>query len=507
MPPGVSDRAGAGKRSNRLDPTKNPNKKHRMASEIAAASTSSTSNKVRPVNNDSQLPLTAMQIDDVIGVRIQTQAQEHHLSPAYSRNNEMAVNTAKVFTPNVYVQSDRAPFLVIVQNTNVNEITLAKNLIQYKLISGVKELKKVSANRVRIICKDFSCANDIIQCQELRSKHDINCFIPNDCVKSVGIVKFVPLDLSDNEIMEYLESKVPVERVERMNYWDKNENCAKPGTSLKITFRSTSIPQEIKLYYTIKKVEHFIPRVLICNNCLKFNHIARSCRSRETRCVNCSEVKHAVGDAGCNGDCVHCRKQCTPKCKNCTVDNNHRTNSAACPVMKVQSKIKEYMVKEKISYEDAKNKVSSINTSPNTTYASVATMQDFNNKLIERLKQTEEILKTIYALHTLAATNNTSNPTHISPSSIQLIKSHFDKHKISLNTNLTASTSISTNTIASAASSSSNNYASAASSSSTNHISPSNPIQSSSSRSTNNIRTDTTINANKSNNANNLIPS
>lgn len=431
--------------------------------------------------------LTTMEINDVIGV-VQN---EQHASPAYHRREYMTT-PAKQFTPNVYAQSDRAPFLVIVQNTNINEISLSKNLIACKLISGVTEIRKVSSNRVRIKCKDWTSANKIIECQELRTKHDVNAFIPNECVKSVGIVKFVPLDLTQEEIMEYLESSIPVEKVERMNYWDRNENCARPGTSLKITFRSTNIPQEVKLYYTIKKVEHFVPRPLICNNCLKFNHIARTCRSRETRCINCSEIKHAAGDASCKGDCVHCLKQCPTKCRNCTDDCNHRTSSASCPVMKVQSRIKEYMVKEKMSYEDAKNKVSS-NVSPSITYANVANLQDFNNKLIERLKQTEEILKTIYQLQMhFPTTNKPPEATQNQPECIQLIKTHFDKHKISLGTTIpsTASTKTTSNTT------NSTNYPN------TNNI----PNPSRNSRSDPNMQTDTT-NLSKSNNAINLIPS
>lgn len=252
------------------------------------------------------------EIDNIIGVN--SSAPNQYSSPAYNRNIPNATaNMAKQLTsqklpaPNLYAPSDRAPYLIIMQQQNINEISISRHIIACNLV-GVKDIRKLGPNSVQVECKDLVSANNIIQCQKLRLLHNINSFIPNEYVKSIGIVKNVPLDLTNDDISDFIKSSVPIERIKRINFWDKETKQAKPGTSLKITFRSADIPQNIVLYYTIKKVEHFIPKVPVCNKCLRFGHIARSCRSTETKCVNCSEPTHAASDTSCNGSCTHCQK-------------------------------------------------------------------------------------------------------------------------------------------------------------------------------------------------------
>lgn len=432
MPTGVSSNpAEMGKRAIKRPDNSEPHKKHKNTSETP---TSSDKPPEAPLNPDQHSTmedtqqLTTAKIHSIIGT---------HNSPAYHRNMAPPNNQNRIernIAQNLYVSKDKAPFLVIMQQESINEITVSRNLIACSLIAGIIEIKKVASNRVRVICKDMDSANNIIKCQNLRSQHNINAYIPNEYVKAVGIVKDVPLDLTNNEIIEYLESDIPVEQIERMNFWDRNEMRAKPGTSIKITFRSTNIPQQIKLYYTIKKVEHFVPRPVVCNKCLRFGHIARACRSRETKCTNCSQTTHSTEDRSCNGSCEHCRKTCLTKCNHCTENANHRSNALICPIMKNEMKIKECMVKQKLPYAEAKNKVN-VSTS-NTTYASVTRLSEFNKQLLERLKATEDILKKICMSQQSLQTQNPSRsapPTKDNNIS-HIITAHFEKYNIKIPT-------------------------------------------------------------------------
>lgn len=267
----------------------------------------------------------------------------------------------------------------------------------------------------------------------------VNSYIPNQYVKAVGIVRGIPTDLSKEEIMEYMISPVGVEKVERMNYWNKDEQISKPGTSLKITFRSTQIPNEIKIFYVIKKVEWFVPKPIVCKICLKYGHTANVCKSKNTTlCNNCTAETHAIDEPNCQKSCEHCLKLCLIKCKYCPEnENRHRTADFNCPEMKKQTQIKENMIKNKMSYIEAKNLVN--NGVGKETFANVTHMMEFNKKLMERIKSTDNLLKEIVHLGNLKGTDDTQNMRL--EEIIKTITNHRQSYYIKTNTALEGSSS------------------------------------------------------------------
>lgn len=450
MPTGVQPNPAMGKRIGTTADGTIPPKKQRHTGKMADIPLGTHNAENTPMHI-----LSDAEIHTIIGT------QEHN-SPAYQRKNQQSAtppatqqsSSQAIAEQSVYEAGDKAPFLVTLQQPRINELSVSKIMFTLNLVSGVTEIKKVAANRVRVVCKDMISANKIIECPNFK-QHNINAFIPNEHIKTVGIIKNVPLDFSLDEIREYIQCDATIESIERMTFWDKDARIAKPSMSLKITFRSTTLPKQVILYYTVKQVEYFIPKPLVCNKCLRFGHIARTCRSNETRCGNCSQLTHAI-DASCNSTCEHCNKTCRTLCKNCPDGANHRTNSMICPEMKTQSKIKECMVKQKLSYIDAKNNYKSFATTTSyaditrsTTSNAVTTrlsssanadterLTNFNKQLIERLKETEDLLRIICVnnkAHTITVSpdNQSSNNVDIN----SLIKLHFNKYKIQMPSNL-----------------------------------------------------------------------
>lgn len=418
--------------------------------------------------NTLQHTITPSEMHEILGTQQPRQQQQTkssasvsthaHNSPAYIRADRTAQtnNTA----PNLYTSNDRSPFYVMLQQPKINEMSITRHMIKLNLMSDVDEVKKVAFNRVRVRCTNATSANNIIQCSSLHSQHEISAFIPNEYIKVTGIVKNVPLDFTMKEIEEHIESKEEIVSIERMTYWDKDAKIAKTGTSLKITFRATELPKQVILYYTIKHLEYFIPKPLVCKKCLRFGHIARSCRDPVTRCENCSKPTHA-SDTNCDG-CEHCQKTCKTQCKNCPDNTSHRTNFMQCPEMKIQTKIKECMLKQRLSYTEAKNNFKSYITSatsfadtvrsanttthtssssssskpspPSSSHIDTNNLTELNQQLIQRLKETEEILKAIliHQLNQQKSTPSKSQPTTntINTEICNRIESHFTKHNI-----------------------------------------------------------------------------
>ena len=141
--------------------------------------------------------------------------------------------------------------------------------------------------------------------------------------RTAGIVKHVWDHRTEEEIEEELRANYPCKEV---TFFKKN---GKYIGIIKVIFNTPedlvkTTEERIKIFEQRYLVEEYIfkPRVIKCNKCQAFGHIARLCRSTE-RCGKCSEN--------------HDTKTCTVepkdfKCFHCK--GNHETGDKECPEMK-----------------------------------------------------------------------------------------------------------------------------------------------------------------------------
>lgn len=332
----------------------------------------------------------------------------HH---AYN-NPSTANSTLHMQAQNTYTLQDRAPFYVVFKKEKICDILVTRMLMSCGF-DGIVQTRTLSSNTVRVEFKSRETANKVACSDVINNEHLYKTVIPNDFVKTVGIVRGVPTCVTDDEISMHIKSKVPVDSFERMHYWDQNDKRLKPGTSIKITFRASDLPKQIAIFYVLKDVEYFVPKPTLCNKCLRYGHIAKWCKSNDILCTNCSESTHAFGDASCNGSCTHCKRSCAPKCRHCTANNNHRTNSSECPSMQTQTKIKTHMLKSKCSFNEAKQFILSVPEQPET-YANVTRIAEVNKELLGRLQEAESLLKNMLQ----SMRTNFSTPTQPAPAAL-----------------------------------------------------------------------------------------
>ena len=135
---------------------------------------------------------------------------------------------------------------------------------------------------------------------------------------SIGVVKGVPLYISDDQLCTDLEDGgFGQTTVKRINKGDK------PTRAVKVYFNNhelltKAINDRVRaqgLTFTVDTFNH--STVVRCYNCHQFKHTASSCPNVK-RCHNCSESYH--------GD--NCQE--IAKCVNCK--GNHRSSSVQCPI-------------------------------------------------------------------------------------------------------------------------------------------------------------------------------
>jgi len=145
-----------------------------------------------------------------------------------------------------------------------------------------------------------------------------------DSLHTSGIVKHVYLDATEEDIKTSIMDKYAASDVD---FFKRNGNFS--GT-IKVTFNSRKdllevMSNRIKIIEQRFIIEEFkpVPRVIKCNRCQVFGHIARRCRSETSQCGKCGDKGHETNTCeSLSKKCVHCKK------------DGHITGDKSCEVMK-----------------------------------------------------------------------------------------------------------------------------------------------------------------------------
>ncbi|XP_072942951.1 uncharacterized protein [Epargyreus clarus] len=290
-------------------------------------------------------------------------------------------STGNIFP--VYIQSTKDD----VKFGNKSPIYL--NNIFSRSIKGVKELKRVNAQKYAVIFDSAKSANALLRDSSFLNVNELKAFIPASTSESIGVIKFVPTDLSNKVLFDKLSSRQDILAVRR--FMKKTHEGLIPLTTISVTFASNILPDHVNFDLCQLRVEPYIRPIVQCYKCMAFGHTTKYCRHNVV-CSICSQA--------------HYYKECTnsdnPLCINCK--GNHIAVSRDCPVK--QQKIIEN--KEKIV-----NKLSIKNNFPalNKSYAVVSstTLPKKDNKTLigEIVNNTQILSSLVMTLTTLLSKENT----------------------------------------------------------------------------------------------------
>ena len=224
-----------------------------------------------------------------------------------------------------------------------NPISLNRNIC--KLLGGnYAAIKILPSGDLFVKCLNNGQMSKILACTDLGViGAPIEVTVETFALKPVevkGVISNVPMDLSEEEIRESLSGK-QVTFVKRLPY--RSEGRVAPGRSVLICFKSTILPSVVDIGYLRFRTRPYIPKPPRCSNCNRYGHFAKQCRSAH-RCTKCGGR--------------HDYEKCTagsPKCVNC--GGLHSAGYAGCPRYRHESMVNSVMVKEKVNYWTAREKI------------------------------------------------------------------------------------------------------------------------------------------------------
>lgn len=284
---------------------------------------------------------------------IQQTSTSNDLNPNSNTQTSTLASDNTKSTDLLYPASASGPFIVIVQRTEqgklIHPLDFGKFLFDSKnnnlgIVNG--SIKPEGRYKLSIEFNTAASANGFVKKIDSLSNHKYKSFIPSFNLTRMGLVRGIPTEIPEAEIVDALNNSHGTPKVikaRRLNYKDSTDGNKiwKPSQSVVVTFEGQSLPSRVFIYYTSLPVEVYKFPTVQCFNCCRFGHTKSVCRS-PPRCYFCGEG--------------HPFDQCpkssnNPICINCS--GAHTAVSLACPELTRQRNIKHKMATDNISYFQA----------------------------------------------------------------------------------------------------------------------------------------------------------
>lgn len=278
-------------------------------------------------------------------------------------------NTASTETAEV------VPRFLVVKSTedgmenfsNISPFVIMKNM--YGLIGETHLIKKVK-DGLLVQTKSEKQSKRLIEVTRFAGKSvKVEAHPTLNISKGVVFCRDL-LNCTLEEILEELKNSgvIQVKRIKT-----KKEGTLTDTPNHVLTFNTPSLPSYINVAFYKLKVRPYIPPPVRCFNCQLFGHVAEKCLS--TKICACGQPPH---EPPCSDN---------KKCANC--EGPHSAGYKNCPTYKMESEIQKIKTIERITYSEAKKKVSVSTPKPNLSYsAATAAATSKQNK-------TEDIIKEI----------------------------------------------------------------------------------------------------------------
>ncbi|XP_026482704.1 uncharacterized protein LOC113390830 [Ctenocephalides felis] len=204
---------------------------------------------------------------------------------------------------------------------------------------GLTEVSVIGKNKVKMEFKSARVANKILD-DKILEKNNLKAYIPKYLLARHGIIFDVDANLSEQEIINAIETDIPI--IDVVCLRPKNNNTIKYSSQcVKLTFRGTSLPNKVAIHSVKCEVRPFVQKVVQCYKCCRFNHVKDQCRGKE-RCMKCSGEYNAKICIASKFLCALC-------------NGDHPANDKECTVFIKNKKIKEIMAWQNLAYHEARN--------------------------------------------------------------------------------------------------------------------------------------------------------
>lgn len=219
------------------------------------------------------------------------------------------------------------PYVVFIRDgvKTIKPLTISTYVHRkYKSVTAATTIQR--QKKMKFTLTDITEANDLIMNVDLTG---YRVYIQADEVETVGAINFS--DIHDiNDIDDIVDSGTGVfkntqmDRAEIVDVYRlstpataDNENVHSMSNTVKVTFGGRMLPSHIEIRGLLIKVRPWFQRAMFCENCQRFKHTSKYCKSK-ARCAKC-DGEHPTGK------CVdqHVDHTVCPYCKTTHAEGQH----------------------------------------------------------------------------------------------------------------------------------------------------------------------------------------
>jgi len=249
-----------------------------------------------------------------------------------------------------FLEDNKSPFTIWIQpdvttdNYNQNQ---TKSLSPFKVGKLIcKKYKNIfyickTRSRVEVNFKNHLEANKLLNDSDIKD-NNLKAYNPGFRLSRRELIKSIDEDISEEEILEIIESEFKVLKIRRLNRRNrdpsKKEEDSKwvANKSVVLTFSGQILSSKMYINRIKIKMDPYMILPVIYYNCFKVGHT----NTNNAKCSMCAELKH-------NGSCT----SNIPTCSNCKDD--HIFTNKNCPVYCREYEVRRLMAYENISMGDA----------------------------------------------------------------------------------------------------------------------------------------------------------
>ena len=247
--------------------------------------------------------------------------------------------------------------------SNINPFIRAKAL---KSILGVDPKDVIFYRNSGLLCVEIDTQSQCRSLLQAKMFHNTPIKVSPHRTKNYTKGVFSCRDLAnmtEEEILHELkDSHQPVVEIHRIT--SKRNGAVIPTDTFITTFNTTVLPKDIKIGSLNVKVRPYIPNPRRCFNCQGYGHAKTSCKNK-TVCAKCGQEGHEYETCANDPHCLHCK-------------GNHSASSKECPKWRYERKLLELVHTEKITFYEAKQRVSAlVNTTAPTRLMSEVVRSNF----------------------------------------------------------------------------------------------------------------------------------
>ncbi|XP_055528054.1 uncharacterized protein LOC129720591 [Wyeomyia smithii] len=205
----------------------------------------------------------------------------------------------------------------------------------------IEDMKYLGRHKLIIFFNSWMQANSLID-EKVINEKGYQAYIPRHVVCITGVVNGIDTDIDIEYLKQETESSAQVVKVYRLNRWDREKMKKEATNRVSFTFRARNLPEKIKLFGVVAKVQPFVKKTEMCKNCHRYGHNHENCKSKK-RCDRCAQV-HDENSSQCIKAirCLHCRV------------SSHRSIDEECPAREREVGIKKLMSRQNLTYVEAK---------------------------------------------------------------------------------------------------------------------------------------------------------